>query len=404
MADEEHLRILKSGVENWNRWRAENKEIVPNLENASLFRAELFQVNLNGVNLNRANLYMANLQEANLSNAYLILANLQEANLREANLSGANLTDANLVSALLIKANLYQAELSSADLFLAVLAGANLMNAVLTGANLINAVMASANLMNADLRETALIKANLSFANLTGANLSSSSCVETNFTNAIIENARIYGISIWNIQSEGLKQDNLTITMEDEPVVTVDNIEVAQFIYLVLNNQKLRDVIGTLAKKGVLILGRFTEDRKKILNSIRDKLREHDFAPIMFDFEKADERDFIETIKILAGMSRFVIADITNPRSSPMELQALIPDYKIPFITIIQKDEKPFSMFRNLEQYPWVLPPLAYASEAGLIKGFKKGIINEALNAEQKILEKKNAPCLPARDIEDFRD
>jgi hypothetical protein len=36
----------------------------------------------------------------------------------------------------------------------------------------------------------------------------------------------------------------LVITRGDEPEITVDNIEVAQFIYLMLKNQKVRDVIG----------------------------------------------------------------------------------------------------------------------------------------------------------------
>jgi hypothetical protein len=31
-------------------------------------------------------------------------------------------------------------------------------------------------------------------------------------------------------------------------------------------------------------------------------------------------------------LSRFIIADITNPRSSPLELQATMPDYMIPFV------------------------------------------------------------------------
>jgi hypothetical protein len=35
----------------------------------------------------------------------------------------------------------------------------------------------------------------------------------------------------------------------------VDNIEVVQFIYLMLNNQKIRDVIDTITSKAVLISG-----------------------------------------------------------------------------------------------------------------------------------------------------
>jgi hypothetical protein len=103
----------------------------------------------------------------------------------------------------------------------------------------------------------------------------------------------------------------------------VDNLEVAQFIYLLLNNEKIRDVINTIGKKGVLILGRFTEERKPVLDAIRDRLRELDFVPMLFDFERPTQRDFTETIKTLAGLSRFIIADITNPRSSPLELTPL---------------------------------------------------------------------------------
>ena len=64
---------------------------------------------------------------------------------------------------------------------------------------------------------------------------------------------------------EGVKQRNLVITPEHEPEITVDNIEVAQFIYLMLNNEKVREVIDTITSKAVLILGRFTEERKPVL-------------------------------------------------------------------------------------------------------------------------------------------
>jgi hypothetical protein len=59
----------------------------------------------------------------------------------------------------------------------------------------------------------------------------------------------------------------------DEPTVTVDNIEVAQFVYQLLYNEKIRDVIDTIGKKGVLLLGRFTEGRIVVLERLRDKLR-----------------------------------------------------------------------------------------------------------------------------------
>ena len=80
-----------------------------------------------------------------------------------------------------------------------------------------------------------------------------------------------------------------------------------------LNRRKLRDVITTLGEKAVLILGRFTE-RKELLDAMAAKLRELRYLPIILAFERPTDLDVTETVKALAGLSRFVIADITNPR------------------------------------------------------------------------------------------
>ena len=46
----------------------------------------------------------------------------------------------------------------------------------------------------------------------------------------------------------------MVVTSYGEPEITVDSIEVAQFVYLLLHNEKIRDVIDTIGKKGVLLL------------------------------------------------------------------------------------------------------------------------------------------------------
>jgi hypothetical protein len=76
-------------------------------------------------------------------------------------------------------------------------------------------------------------------------------------------------VSAWRVKLDRAKQQNLIITPENEPEITVDNIEVAQFIYLMLNNEKVRDVIDTITSKTVLILGRFTAERKAVLDALR---------------------------------------------------------------------------------------------------------------------------------------
>ena len=53
------------------------------------------------------------------------------------------------------------------------------------------------------------------------------------------------------------------ITPEDQSAIQMDNLEVAQFVYLLLNNERIRHVIDTITSKVVLILGRFTDQRKE---------------------------------------------------------------------------------------------------------------------------------------------
>ncbi|MCX9075604.1 MAG: hypothetical protein OIN88_13305, partial [Candidatus Methanoperedens sp.] len=101
---------------------------------------------------------------------------------------------------------------------------------------------------------------------------------------------------------------------------------------------------------------------------------------------------------------RFIIADITNPRSSPLELQATVPDYMIPLVPIIQKDEKPFAMFKDLSnKYDWVLKPvLKYDSVDELKNGFEKGILKRALEKHEELMKTKTKE-LATQDIGEFQ-
>jgi len=121
--------------------------------------------------------------------------------------------------------------------------------------------------------------------NLGEANLRSATLVEINCAKATLAGCRVYGISAWNINLKEADQSGLIITREDEPTITVDSLEVAQFIYLLLSNEKIRDVINIIGRKGVLILGRFTDtERKSVLEAIRVELRRLGYVPIVFDF------------------------------------------------------------------------------------------------------------------------
>src|SRR5262249_57367770 len=136
--------------------------------------------------------------------------------------------------------------------------------------------------------------------NLSRADLMAATLVNTDLTDADLTGCRVHGVSVWNVKLERIKQQNLVITRADEPAITVDNIEVAQLIYLLLHNEKIRDVIDTVGKKGVLLLGRFTESRMVVLERLKEKLRSLGFVPMVFSFDKPETKDFAETVRLLA--------------------------------------------------------------------------------------------------------
>jgi hypothetical protein len=336
MANDEHVALLKKGVHAWNAWRRENRDIRP----------DLGQAQLKGAHLSRVNLWETDLRVANLSNADLRKAQLKGALLARAHLSGADLSEA---------------DLSEAHLGWAHLSKANLSEANLIGAH--------------------LSRANLSGANLSGADLQDAHLVETDLTGADLTGCRIHGVSAWGLKLERAKQQNLVITSWNEPTVTVDNIEVAQFIYLLLHNQKIRDVIDTITSKTVLILGRFTDERKAVLDALREELRKRDYLPILFDFNVPATRDIPETVSLLARMARFVVADITDAKSIPQELAAIVPDLpSVPVQPLLLEGSAEYGMFEHFKRYPWVLKTYTYPSSERLIANLGERVIGPAEN------------------------
>ena len=329
MANDEHVALLQQGVTAWNKWRRENANVLPDLRRA---------------NLRKANLFGANLSEANLTEAKLTDATLRKANLIKADLRGES----------------PRGEPQRGELQRAELNGAYLSDANLTGANL----------TGADLR---------------GGDLYGTTLVDTDLTGADLTGCRIYGASAWRLTLERTKQQNLVITDGEEPEITVDNIEVAQFIYLMLNNRKVRDVIDTITSKAVLILGRFTDERKAVLDALRDELRKRNYLPILFDFDKPRSRDTDETITLLARMARFIVADVSDAKAVLQELRAIVPDLPSvpvqPIILATQEEPGMFDFYRNFRSFLKVHP---YASQEQLIADLGEKVIRPA---ELKVLD-----------------
>lgn len=288
------------------------------------------------------------LRGAVLDKATFSLEHLPWTNLKGAQLQFSSLRNVKLSDGRLMDANLFGADLTEADLT--------------------NTDLSGTNLQSVTLHKTDLTGANLERANLSGANLEGCK----------LDGARVYGVAAWDLKGTPISSKDLIITPEYNVSITTDDIRVAQFIYLLVNNPEIRNVLDAVTKKVVLILGRFTPERKKVLDALRDSLRNHNLVPVLFDFEKAADRDITETITLLARMARFVVADLTDPASIPQELQAIAPDVAVPIRLIIESGNAPYSMSKDLRKYQWVIKPYYYNNLNDLLNNLETQVINIA--------------------------
>lgn len=271
MANEEHLAILRQGVEVWNEWRENNPEVKPNLSSINLSKADLskadfsftdisesdfFDSDFTEANFNEANLCNTNLESANLSYADLNLAQLKKANLCKANLSRANFIEANLHQAQLIKAKLIKANFSRANLSLSYLLMADLSEAIFAQANL-NKIM----LNRASLNEAKFTGANLSEANLFRTQALGTQFILANLTGAYLED--------WHINS----------------FTNLDYID-CKYVYLKSGQQERRPSSGNFAP------GEFTKLFQKSLETVDLIFRNGiDWDAFAYSFKKLEVKN-----------------------------------------------------------------------------------------------------------------
>lgn len=298
-----------------------------------------------GVDLVGADFGLCCLGRVNMRAARLDDVNFEGSMFKAADFKAASFRGANLQRCLFLEADLRRVDFRGADLRGANFEGARLEEAIFDAdTRITGACFYKAHLMRATLESTDLRDVDLRLASLVGANL----------RNANLEGAKVYGCAAWDVVLDDdspllrAHQSNLSIDPNGSPLPSTDSLELAQFISLMLNNPKLRTVLDTVTSRGVLILGRFTPERKVVLDAVRQRLRELGYYPMMFDFVPPENRDTRETIKVLAGLAAFVLADVSDASSVPLELEALVTDFLIPFVIVKQHAKGDFAMLDTL--------------------------------------------------------
>ena len=330
-----------------------------------------------------------------LTNFRMNYVTFDHVDLSGVNLSGRGGFHCSFYFCDLSRADLSDCDFSEITLYDTSFEKANLVNCNLSDSNQSGVNYSGANLQGVNLSGSKLFNSNLNDANLYAANLKRTSIIETSVVNTNFDKAMVYGVSVWNLEGDAGSENDLVITRDEESPLMVDNLKVAQFIYLILNNQEIRNVINTVADKGVLILGRFSEERKEVLDALKASLREHGFVPILFDFQPSLKRNLTETVQLLANMSRFIVADLTDAKSIPQELSHIVPNLpSIPVLPIILENHDPYAMFEHWKSAPNVLPLQYYTDSIHLVESCESLVLHPVQNWFQQIEKDQIAETL----------
>ncbi|MDJ0680795.1 MAG: pentapeptide repeat-containing protein, partial [Xenococcaceae cyanobacterium MO_167.B52] len=258
-----HLAMLKKGAVTWNRWREKNPDVIPQLSGIKLFPKELRD--LSEYNLDYANLASVTGTIVSFKYASLVGANLEKANFRESNFEEADLRNTNLKSIVIQSSQFKRANLQKA----------NLQEASIRFSNFTEVNLEEANLQEADLSQVDFQKAIFKKANLTNTKLHNLDLREANFNKASLEKATItecsvYGVAFLGTNLSEVKLKNVYISPEKKEGLPIDDLSLAQMIYLHRHNPSVT--------KKFIQLCQMEEEAVNLANILINKYGEYSYT------------------------------------------------------------------------------------------------------------------------------
>lgn len=283
--------------------------------------------------------------------------------------------------------------LSGVSIHKAFAEGLNLRGAIFEGTHFEEGDFSRADFSGAKFRNTKFNKTILTGARFDGAtfvncNLNRVNLVGASFHVKEITETVVYGIAAWDLQtSDDMKQSRLVIERtyelysdlirQGKVPMMVDDIELAQFIYYLSNHKKMRDALNILNDRGVLLLGQFKDGGLERLYSIREWFQGKGYMAMIFDFARPDNLSLTETVVTMAGLSKFVVVDLSGS-SVPAELQAILSQIKKPVLAF----GDPYALFPDLADQTSVLT--IEGDESNLLRSLEENLSElEMLHAER---------------------
>src|SRR5262249_43515573 len=144
-----------------------------------------------------------------------------------------------------------------------------------------NAGMWGVTLIGSDLSDAILDESDLEHASLVRCRM-----IRTSVSGTKLHGAWVYGAAIWDIKGKPASEDWLGVAPDGSAYSNTDAVQLrfeglvlAQFIYAMAssaqrttNDAPLGKLLNAFSKSHVLLLGRFTEERKVVLDAIRNAL------------------------------------------------------------------------------------------------------------------------------------
>lgn len=309
------------------------------------------------------------------------------------------------------RTNLEGTRILEANFRWARLNGARMAGSNVDGGYFIETDMQDVVLDGASMRGSLLLRSNLSCGSLVETNLKYARMIDSDIRGANLRRCRVYGTSAWGLEVDGNTiQQDLRVFREpptadarttwdiadgatDSYELEVDELELAQITHAMLRNENIGRLLDLTERKMVLILGRFSVEQKPVLNSMREALRTRGWVPAMFDFLREGEPDVIKTVCTLANMSRFVIADLTDPRYVLHEIPAILARAPgLPILPVLrQGGEAPEDLLRACHEqlgaggHGRLLPLVRYLDAAELVDLRLDGILKAGDEARGRL-------------------
>lgn len=319
MANSEHFNLFLQGPKVWNEWRKENPQIEPDLSDEFIYphfaRKEKDRP-----------LYKGDITSSDPE----IPFNFSRTNFHKSSFESAIFPKADMTNCYL-----YEADMSAAGFPGADFSGSMIRKAYCSGTDFTDAIFIDCVLNN-------------------------STIIRVNFSGVRLEGCNVYGVSAWEIKANEktvqkelfLHRDNFSrkdIGQSSDVLSYVDDLALAQFFYFLNQPDGFGKSLKQLNKRSVLLLGKFKEGGLELLKTVGEMLRRRNYIPIVFDFDPSEHTSLIENVTTMAGLSRFVLANLEG-NSVPAELAKVTSNYRNPVIGWIHDDKhhEVYAMFKDV--------------------------------------------------------